>query len=138
MNRSTGFTPYELQTGRPMPGPQGRVAGVAEEEAQRSHKKNFRELQNMPSVFSKQVLSEEGETPQHTVPGADWVLLKVIKRKWSEPRWKGPYEVVERTSHAVRLKGKGETWYHWTQCAEAAEPRRSSIVTHQKLQASDP
>ncbi|TWW53379.1 hypothetical protein D4764_0197060 [Takifugu flavidus] len=39
---------------------------------------------------------------------AEWVLLRVIKRKWSEPRWTGPFEVVERTSHAVRLKGKAE------------------------------
>ncbi|XP_069750251.1 putative transcription factor Ovo-like 1 isoform X2 [Narcine bancroftii] len=65
--------------------------------------------------FSQQVTSpnRKGETPIPSV--VEWVLLKVIKRKWSEPRWTGPYRVVERTSHAVRLQGKGETWYHWSQ-----------------------
>lgn len=136
MNRTTGFTPYELQTGRAMPGPQGKVAGAAEVEAQRSHRQYFYELQNMPSVFSKQVTCREGESPEHTVPGADWVLLKVIKRKWSEPRWTGLYQVVERTSHAVWLQGKGETWYHWSQCAEAAEPDGAPDSLSQGLKAS--
>ncbi|XP_031592707.2 protein NLRC3-like [Oreochromis aureus] len=29
---------------------------------------------------------------------------------------------VDRTSHAVRLKGKGEAGYYWSQCAVAEEP----------------
>lgn len=69
-----------------------------------------------------------------TDPTVSWVLLKVIKRKWSEPRWTGPYQVVERTSHTVRLKGKGETWYYWSQCAEAAEPTRSLAEVGKNLQ----
>lgn len=60
-----------------------------------------------------------------TLAEAQWVHLKVLKRKWLEPRWTGPLEVVARTFHVVRLKGKGETWYHWSQCAVADEPRRS-------------
>ncbi|XP_070405661.1 uncharacterized protein [Nothobranchius furzeri] len=52
------------------------------------------------------------EDTSPSVPGVDWVLLKVTKRKWTEPRWTGPYRVTERTSHAVRLDGKGDTWYH--------------------------
>ncbi|XP_068998257.1 uncharacterized protein [Embiotoca jacksoni] len=54
-------------------------------------------------------------------PGPD----KVIKRKWSEPRWTGPFRVTERTSHAVRLEGKGDTWYHLSQCAPGLEPQRT-------------
>ncbi|MEQ2282261.1 hypothetical protein AMECASPLE_038693 [Ameca splendens] len=51
---------------------------------------------------------------------AEWVLLKVIKWKWSEPRWTGPFQVTERTTHAVRLKEtRGRS-----QCAEAPEPGR--------------
>ncbi|KAK0134687.1 Gag-Pol polyprotein [Merluccius polli] len=46
--------------------------------------------------------AEQAPAPKDT----EWVLLKVIKRKWSEPRWTGPYRVTERTSHAVRLDGK--------------------------------
>ena len=34
------------------------------------------------------------------------------------------FQVVERTSHAVRLQGKGENWYHWSQCAQTEAPTR--------------
>ncbi|XP_032405711.1 uncharacterized protein LOC116710661 [Xiphophorus hellerii] len=73
------------------------------------------------------------------VPGIDWVRLKVIKRKWSEPRFTGPYRVVERTSHAVRLQGKGDTWFHWSQCTAAEEPQRAlrDVQEDLQLQSSD-
>ena len=68
-------------------------------------------------------------------PGTDWVLTKVIKRKWSEPRWTGPYRITERKSHTVRVQGKGDIWYHWSQCAAAAEPQRSLTQISGDLQA---
>lgn len=33
---------------------------------------------------------------------------KKKKKKWSELRWTGPFEMMEKTSHAVQLKGKDE------------------------------
>uniref|UniRef100_A0A0F8AMI2 Uncharacterized protein n=1 Tax=Larimichthys crocea TaxID=215358 RepID=A0A0F8AMI2_LARCR len=72
----------------------------------------------------------KGTTP----PEAEWVLLRVIKRKWSEPRWTSPFQVTERTTHAVRLKGKGDTWFHWSQCAAAEEPQRSLADVQRDLQ----
>lgn len=54
-------------------------------------------------------------------PEAKVVWLKVLKRKWKEPRWTGPYEVIARTTTAVQLEEKGDTWYHWSQCAPAHE-----------------
>ncbi|XP_072573902.1 uncharacterized protein [Paramormyrops kingsleyae] len=88
-------------------------------------------LQATQSVLLR--LLEKGFKIQETRPGnqppephtAEWVVLKVIKRKLSEPRWTGPFRVTERTSHAVRLKGKGDTWFHWSQCAAAEEPGRT-------------
>ncbi|KAM6956652.1 cardiolipin synthase (CMP-forming) [Aplochiton taeniatus] len=53
---------------------------------------------------------EFGIIPGRPVPTAEWVHLKVIKRKWSEPRWTGPWKVRERTEHAIHLEGKGEAW----------------------------
>ncbi|KAL6460956.1 hypothetical protein MHYP_G00309220 [Metynnis hypsauchen] len=50
---------------------------------------------------------------------SEWVYLKVIKRKWCEPRWTGPYRVGERISYAERLNGKGPAWYHLSQCRPA-------------------
>ncbi|KAL6476366.1 hypothetical protein MHYP_G00148650 [Metynnis hypsauchen] len=64
----------------------------------------------------------ETDTPPE-VAVSEWVYLKVIKRKWCEPRWTGPYRVVERTSHAVRLNGKGPVWYHLSQCRPAHPPK---------------
>ncbi|XP_072571876.1 uncharacterized protein [Paramormyrops kingsleyae] len=96
-------------------------------------------LQATQSVLLRQ--SEKGFKIQETRPGnqppephtAEWVLLRVIKRKWSEPRWTGPFRVTERTSHAVRLKGKGDTWFHWSQCAAAEEPGRTTAEIQKDL-----
>ncbi|KAL3978874.1 hypothetical protein ACER0C_019936 [Sarotherodon galilaeus] len=78
-----------------------------------------------PARGFRYLLVTAGQGQEQTVPEAKWVWLKVYKRKWNEPRWTGPFEVGTRTSHAVQLKGKGETWYHWSQCAVAEEPKRS-------------
>nr|XP_024657220.1 uncharacterized protein LOC112433144 [Maylandia zebra] len=80
--------------------------------------------------FTTQVGDPTGK--EVTTPEAKWVWLKVYKRKWDEPRWTGPFEVTTRTSHAVQLRGKGDTWYHWSQCAAAEEPRRSERLLAKK------
>ena len=87
------------------PGPATRIPGWKGELAHLSHKDFFYELQVLAAEFTKYQTTQErpGSGP---VPGIDWVRLKVIKRKWSEPRFTGPYRVVERTSHAVRLQRK--------------------------------
>lgn len=133
VNQATRFTPHELQTGRAFPGPQSKLPGTGHIDQDLNYKMYFHELQSLVAEFSKQVASSRGEGQTAPAPAAEWVLLRVIKRKWSEPRWTGPYQVTERTSHAVRVKGKGDTWYHWSQCAAAEEPRRSLAATHQAL-----
>ena len=61
-------------------------------------------------------------TPVPVRPG-DWVRVKVHKRKWPDPRWTGPWEVTECTSHAIRVKGRtGAIWYHLTHCVPADPP----------------
>ncbi|XP_042265492.1 uncharacterized protein LOC121895974 [Thunnus maccoyii] len=126
VNQDTGHTPFELQTGRMFPGPGERMIGVAETENMIPARTYFNYLQALLSEYSTQALQRDrGQERAEVVPTADWVRLRVIKRKWSEPRWTGPYRVTERTSHAVRLQGKGDTWFHWSQCTAAEEPRRS-------------
>ncbi|XP_062270837.1 uncharacterized protein LOC133976604 [Scomber scombrus] len=133
INQSTGFTPHELQTGRAFPGPQSKLPGTKDDDQQLTHKAYFHELQGLVSAFSKQVAERrKGETDPPT-PETGWILLRVIKRKWSEPRWTGPFQVVERTTHAVRLKGKGDTWFHWSQCAATDEPQHSLTEIHDSL-----
>uniref|UniRef100_A0A0F8CCY1 Murine leukemia virus integrase C-terminal domain-containing protein n=1 Tax=Larimichthys crocea TaxID=215358 RepID=A0A0F8CCY1_LARCR len=96
--------------------------------------KQMREDVKIGVSILQQVTSQQ-EGGQHTPPPeVEWVLLRVIKRKWSEPRWTGPFQVTERTSHAVRLRGKGDTWFHWSQCAAAEEPQRSLSEIQTNLQ----
>ena len=90
-------------------------------------------LTNMTRVLCKQVQRVEGE------PEGDWVQVKVHKIKWSEPRWTGPYEVIERTSHVVHVKGKtGANWHHLTHCVPASPPScaLNEISTNLKTQAA--
>ncbi|KAL3971445.1 REST corepressor 1 [Sarotherodon galilaeus] len=75
----------------------------------------------LTTKMAKQKVTCEKPKEKGEVPDAKAVWLKVIKRKWKEPRWTGPYEVAARTATAVQLKGKGDTWFHWTQCAAADE-----------------
>uniref|UniRef100_A0A0F8B421 Murine leukemia virus integrase C-terminal domain-containing protein n=1 Tax=Larimichthys crocea TaxID=215358 RepID=A0A0F8B421_LARCR len=92
-------------------------------------------LNAQQGVSILQQVTSQQEGGQHTPPPeVEWVLLRVIKRKWSEPRWTGPFQVTERTSHAVRLRGKGDTWFHWSQCAAAEEPQRSLSEIQANLQ----
>lgn len=61
--------------------------------------------------------------------------VKVHKRKWLEPRWTGPFEVVEVTSHTVQVKGKaGANWHHLTHCAPAQPPSRTLKEVRQNLE----
>ena len=132
VNQSTRFTPYELTTGRPFPGPQTKLTGLTTDFQDLTTKQYFYALQSLVAEYAEQV-GEEASSDATTPPDAEWVLLKVIKRKWTEPRWTGPYRVTERTSHAVRLDGKGDTWYHWSQCAAADATARSLQETHGAL-----
>ncbi|KAG8013674.1 hypothetical protein GBF38_022154 [Nibea albiflora] len=69
-----------------------------------SESMDFEEEEGLVSAFSEQVKNQQEEGKVTVCPEAEWVRLKVIKRKWSEPRWTGPYKVTERTSHPVRLR----------------------------------
>ncbi|XP_036003543.1 uncharacterized protein K02A2.6-like [Fundulus heteroclitus] len=84
VNSTTGFTPYELETGRSFPGPQRRPPGTAGDLQSLTSKEYFSQLQAVLEAYTKICgHPKEGErgTPP---PDVDWVWLKVIKRKWSE------------------------------------------------------
>lgn len=136
VNQSTGFTPYVLLMGRQFPGPTAGVPALREEAPGLESVRQFKALKALVSSFTSQVTADQGQ--EQTVPKAKWVWLKVYKRKWNEPRWTGPFKVVTRTSHAFQLRGKGETWYHWSQCALAEEPRRSERLCKKGDSAETP
>lgn len=80
VNRTTGFTPFELQHEHLFPGPWGPIG----EGPQKSTKATFATLNKMVSVFVPQVAEESpAGLKGDDIPGpeGEWVLLKVLKRK---------------------------------------------------------
>ncbi|XP_016522370.1 uncharacterized protein LOC103131762 [Poecilia formosa] len=125
VNSGTGLTPYEITTGQSFPGPRPPTQDPGDLQPL-TRKDYFSQLQTLKKEWCR-IQGERTERGTLTEPTTQWVWLKVIKRKWTEPRFTGPYQVLERTAHAVKLKTKGDTWYHWSQCAAAPEP---ATVTH--------
>ncbi|KAI7811686.1 polyprotein [Triplophysa rosa] len=125
VNRISGFTPFELLTGRQFPGP---TTVLREDSVQPlSHTVYFDKLTALIRTFSHQVTPVPAEPL--TPVTADWVRIRTFRRKWSEPRWSQPQRVTARTSHCVQLQGKGDTWFHLTSCVACEPPSRSLADT---------
>lgn len=118
VNRVSGFTPFELLTGRQFLGPNNALKPEAVQPL--SHAVYFDKLTALIAQFSHQVapVPHDGQLPTTT----EWVRVKTFRRKWHEPRWSRPLRVRARTSHCVQLQGKGETWYHLTSCVACTPP----------------
>ncbi|XP_037631697.1 uncharacterized protein LOC119491623 [Sebastes umbrosus] len=120
VNSSTGLTPFELTCGRPFPGPLHPFCVLPAV----GYRPYYQSVNAIVSAFScpgapypapPQRSELKAGPPEH-------LWLKVLKRKWSEPRWTGPHQVTARTSTAVQLKGKGCVWWHLTQCCSTNGP----------------
>ncbi|XP_056303501.1 uncharacterized protein LOC130215693 [Danio aesculapii] len=122
INRTTGFTPFELATGRQFPGPWAPLYGGDTDSPQMYHDKVCAVI----NMFSPQKnWPTESETARPAENTTLWVRLKQHKRKWSSPRWSEPLRVTARTSHCVQLAGKGTTWYHLSACMFCPSPDRT-------------
>uniref|UniRef100_A0A674P6B2 Murine leukemia virus integrase C-terminal domain-containing protein n=1 Tax=Takifugu rubripes TaxID=31033 RepID=A0A674P6B2_TAKRU len=77
-------------------------------------------------------VSSEDARPD--LAGEEYLLVKVLKRKWQEPRWTGPHRVTARTDTAVRFEGRGDTWYHLSQCAKV--PKTADVKGSSKGSAT--
>ncbi len=125
VNRISGFTPFELLTGRSFPGPSTPLR--PDQITPLSHCVYFDKLTALIKQFSQQVTPDTEPEP---IPlPTEWVRLKKFRRKWNEARWSEPLKVTSRTSHCVRLAGKGNTWYHLSSCFACNPPSRSLAQT---------
>ncbi len=125
VNRISGFTPFELLTGRSFPGPSTPLR--PDQITSLSHCVYFDKLTALIKQFSQQVTPDTESEP--IPPPTEWVRLKKFRRKWNEARWSEPLKVTSRTSHCVRLAGKGDTWYHLSSCVACNPPSRSLAQT---------
>lgn len=119
-------------TGRVMHGPPREGGHMPALDVQQIVMSNYvKKLTVLSAALSTQVHKvQEGELPGDTpllkVKVGDGVWVTVHKRKWLEPRWTGPYEVKEVTSHSVQVKGKsGTPWHRLTHCTPAPIPSRT-------------
>ena len=122
---TTGLTPYEQHMGRMYLGPEHNLSPCPTGTVDPV-------IKGLQYVFPKLLGSQEDLPPKakadeenRQIPDEE-VILRVVKRKWSEPRWLGPFKVTERTSHAVRLQGKGNTWYHISQTSSSQGARQGA------------
>ena len=60
----------------------------------------------LSNQVSRALSTDLEEAAGQKVKVGDWVRVKGHKRKWPEPKWTGPYEVKEVTSHSAQVKGK--------------------------------
>ena len=101
----------------------------------------FGKLSDQIEVLSQQVTRAQKEPAEGNVPSVepgDWVRLKVHKRKWTEPRWIGPFEVVAKTSHALQVRGHTKTkWHHLTHCLPADPPAKAAEPTADGIPEQD-
>ncbi len=103
VNRIPGFTPFELLTGRSFPGPSTPLR--PDQITPLSHCVYFDKLTALIKQFCQQITADN--EPELIPPPTEWVRLKKFRRKWNEARWSVPLRVTSRTSHCVRLAGKG-------------------------------
>ncbi|CAB1336562.1 unnamed protein product, partial [Coregonus sp. 'balchen'] len=99
-----------------------------------------RETSESCEVLSKQVVEVRTPAVETTdenrdILVGDWVRVKVHSRKWTEPRWEGPFRVKEVSSHSLRVNtSKKDVWYHRTHCAKDIVPGRTLDQSHPNLQ----
>ncbi|XP_061699874.1 nuclear exosome regulator NRDE2 isoform X2 [Syngnathoides biaculeatus] len=125
VHKITGFAPFKLLTGRLMPGPSSTLVPPAYlPTPDLTHAAYWKYRHALVSSVSAQVKEKAAVDTSSTPRDPDitpYVYIRVLSRKWTDPRWKGPFRVLARTSHAVQLETKGHKCYHSSQLRPAPD-----------------
>ena len=79
----------------------------------------------------KAALPVPASGPLHDLQPGDWVVIKDFRRKkWHQPRWRGPYQVLLTTPTAVRVEGHTSWGPHQPLRKGSTSVNRGIRVTH--------
>ncbi|KAL4008754.1 hypothetical protein ACER0C_002606 [Sarotherodon galilaeus] len=131
VNQSTGFTPYELLTGRQFPAPWTVVSAEQPQKRNRSHAEYFNELKALVSSFTKQVTCEKPRE-KGEVPDAKAVWLKVIKRNLAVMAEYG----TDLTGGRKREKERGKEKQRGRGTGKKGKKTKTNRISRQKIHIS--
>ena len=134
-NSTFTVSPHELMTGRKMPCPFTTTPTDAPPQLNRcgEMEEYLSELKRTVLSMSQQVadvLSREVTDTPPLIEVGSWVLHKQQKFHWHQPRYKGPYQVVEATGYCVKVQlapDKVSNWIHKTHCAPTQAPGERTL-----------
>ena len=129
----TGLSPFEIITGRPMPGPYTPVEPLSDQLDDQLYRYCTALTQASRDLHSQITTVPEREETRPAVQPGEWVWVKTAKRSFPEPRWKGPYQVRLATPFSASLDTpQGWKWHHLTWLRKADTPGTDNLQNTQQ------
>ena len=145
----TGLSPFELVTGRPMPGPHVPCEPLTDQLTDHLYKycsalilagRALYQQVNGNAEEPAKADSNSGPVPPINV--GEWVWEKKAVRGTFDPRWKGPHQVLLATPYcvAVAARGGGRRWLHLTRTRRAPTLNERTVaqITRDLEEVGDP
>lgn len=119
-HRTIGLSPHKVVTGRPMrttvAAAGSRLKLLEKEEEMVRYCAALSDT--LKSVYSqvKAALPGPRDEPSHSLRPGDWILIKDFQwKKWHQPWWRGPFQILLVTPTAVRVTER-LSWVHDSHC----------------------
>jgi len=130
-----GLSPFEILYARPY----GIQKGISTQIGDEIMTSYLVALSKQLSKIRKHVVGTRGrglDGPVLNIHPGDYVYIKSLAEKTSEPQWEGPYQVLLTSFTAIRIKEQN-AWIHHTRVKRAPkQPRASREIGPLKLKVS--